>query len=69
MHRPRTYGAGRARFGIGHSMAIDPMGRVVKELDERVGSFVTTVDAETVERAHQEVPVLASRKLRAMVPD
>lgn len=56
------------RFGIGHSMAITPMGQVVEELDEKVGSFVITVDTETVERARQVVPVLATRKLSVVAP-
>lgn len=51
------------RFGIGHSMAIDPMGQVVELLDESVGSFVITVDTDSVEKAREVVPVLATRKL------
>jgi predicted amidohydrolase len=56
------------RFGIGHSMAIDPMGRIVQELDERVGSFLVTVDSDSVARARAVVPVLATRRLGVGVP-
>ncbi|NVM99861.1 carbon-nitrogen hydrolase family protein [Arthrobacter sp. SDTb3-6] len=56
------------RFGIGHSMAINPLGQIIEELDDKVGAFVVTVDTETVEQARQIVPVLATRKLGIVVP-
>lgn len=50
-------------FGIGHSMAVDPMGRIVEELGSGPGEFRVTVDHESVDRAREVIPVLAGRRL------
>lgn len=51
------------RFGVGHSMAISPMGDVVEELDGTEGYLTITVDTDAVTAARATVPVLANRRL------
>jgi deaminated glutathione amidase len=49
-------------------MLIDPMGRVVTELDEAQGEFLAEIDAAAIEAARATMPVLANRRLTNRPP-
>lgn len=53
--RRRTYG---------HSMIVDPWGRVVKELVEGAGVVLTRLDPAVTEEVRQRMPVWEHRRLR-----
>ncbi|HVV20857.1 MAG TPA: carbon-nitrogen hydrolase family protein [Pseudonocardiaceae bacterium] len=53
----------KAPTGIGHSLVADPYGRVVAALDEAPGLLVVDVDPRLVDKARQEIPVLANRRI------
>lgn len=55
--------SGRAPTGIGHSIAVDPYGTVVGELDAAPGVLVVDVDPGEAAMARRDLPVLANRRL------
>lgn len=55
--------SGRAPTGIGHSLAVDPLGRVVGSLDAGPGLLVVDVDPAAADAARRDLPVLANRRL------
>jgi predicted amidohydrolase len=63
---PATVGRpvnGRAPTGIGGSVAVSPVGAVVRQLDREPGLLVVDVDLEEVDRVREQLPVLANRRL------
>jgi predicted amidohydrolase len=52
-----------APTGVGHSMVVDPYGRVRERLGAEPGILVVDVDEAEVERARKDIPVLANRRL------
>lgn len=46
----------------GHSMLVDPWGKVVKQLDENEGYFIENIDFEYVEKVREELPMLKQRR-------
>ncbi|GAA2661625.1 MULTISPECIES: carbon-nitrogen hydrolase family protein [Actinosynnema] len=55
--------AGSAPTGVGHSLAVGPMGGVVAELGAEPGVLVVDVDVAAVAKAREVLPVLANRRL------
>jgi predicted amidohydrolase len=53
----------KAPTGVGHSMAVDPYGRVVARLGAEPDLLVVDVDADVVAAARRDIPVLANRRL------
>lgn len=49
-------------FGVGHSVAVDPLGRVMAELGEDAGQLALTVDVGAVRKAREVLPVLELRR-------
>ncbi|OLR64348.1 carbon-nitrogen hydrolase family protein [Peptoniphilus porci] len=47
----------------GHSMIVDPWGKVIKQLDEKVGYFIEEVDLNYVIQVRDELPMLNQRRL------
>ena len=47
----------------GHSLVIDPLGKVVFEADAQEGVSVVTIDLEAVESVRGQIPVFADRRL------
>jgi len=63
---PATTGvetAGAAPTGIGHSMVVDPFGTVHASLGAAPEVLVVTIEPQLVEKARQQIPVLANRRL------
>lgn len=56
-----THADGRATYG--HSLIVDPWGRVVAEVDEGNGVAVAEIDPGRVERLRREFPALENRRL------
>jgi deaminated glutathione amidase len=54
-----------APTGIGHSMVVDPFGRVVVELGAEPELVVVDIDPDEVDRARAALPVLANRRALA----
>ncbi|ROP40929.1 carbon-nitrogen hydrolase family protein [Saccharothrix texasensis] len=54
---------GGAPTGIGYSTVASPLGEVVGQLAGEPGMLLTEVDAESVTRARNALPVLANRRL------
>ena len=46
----------------GHSILTDPWGRVVKELDEKEGILLETIDLEHEDAVRQQLPLLKHRR-------
>ena len=51
------------RRTYGHSVIIDPWGRVVAELDEGTGVIVADIDPERIAQVRRELPALEHRRL------
>lgn len=49
--------------GIGHSLAVDPYGRVCGRLGAAPGLLIVDVDPAVVDQARRDIPVLANRRL------
>lgn len=47
----------------GHSMIVDPWGKVIKQLDEKIGYFIEEVDLDYVIQVRDELPMLNQRRL------
>jgi predicted amidohydrolase len=47
---------------IGHSMVVDPFGRIIAEMDERQGLEVVDLDPEFVKEVREKLPVLKNRR-------
>ena len=46
----------------GHSIVVDPFGKVLNELDDKEGIFVIDIDLDTVEKARNTIPIIKNRK-------
>jgi deaminated glutathione amidase len=53
---------GRARETYGHSIAIDPWGRVLSDAGESVGVTHVTLDLDAVSEARAKIPSLANAR-------
>jgi predicted amidohydrolase len=47
---------------IGHSMVVDPFGRIILDMDEREGLEVVDLDVATVREVRQKLPLLQNRR-------
>ncbi|HWO43849.1 MAG TPA: carbon-nitrogen hydrolase family protein [Candidatus Eisenbacteria bacterium] len=47
---------------IGHSMAVDPFGRTIVEMDEREGFELVTIDPAMVRNVREKLPLLKNRR-------
>ncbi len=56
-----THPDGRSTYG--HSVIVDPWGKVLGELEEGSGVVVAPVDLDRVERLRKEFPALVNRRL------
>ncbi len=54
---------GRERRNYGHSMVVDPWGRVVAEAPDGVGVTFAELDLETIQRTREILPALRHRRL------
>lgn len=45
----------------GHSLAVDPFGRVLNEMDEQPGVQITRIHLPLVEEIREQLPLLKSR--------
>jgi predicted amidohydrolase len=46
----------------GHSMLVDPWGRVVESLDEKEGIIIAEIDQDRLEQVRNELPLLKHRR-------
>lgn len=46
----------------GHSMVVSPWGNIINEMDEKEGYIVSELDLSLVEKAREELPLLAHRR-------
>lgn len=53
----------KTRESFGHSMAIDPWGKVIRDLDVNEGAFDVTLDASMVERVRAKMPCERHRRI------
>ncbi|MGI8768079.1 MAG: carbon-nitrogen hydrolase family protein [Propionibacteriaceae bacterium] len=56
-------GSGSAPTGIGHSLLVDPLGRVLNELGSAPEMMIIDLDLNVVECTRTALPVLKNRKL------
>jgi predicted amidohydrolase len=49
-------------LAYGHSMLVDPWGKIVKSLDAGEGLFVAEIDIKRLERVRSELPLLKHRR-------
>ena len=62
------FGTSDARDGnaayraYGHSIAVDPWGKVLGMLDEKPGILVTGVETKKIREAREQIPVLSARR-------
>jgi predicted amidohydrolase len=69
---PETIGRqpiGTAPSGIGHSMAVSPLGEVRARLGAEPGLLVVDIEPDQVRTARAAVPVLANRRFATTAPD
>ena len=60
---PAQHGAHSAnRASYGHSLIVDPWGKVIAELPQGDGYVIASVDSEEVHRIRREVPSLANQR-------
>ena len=57
------------RESHGHSMLVDPWGRILSKLDEHPGELISEIDASMVEDVRRRLPVLNHRRFRTGLPD
>ena len=57
------------RRTYGHSLIVDPWGKVLGELEQGSGVVVAPVDLERVARLRREFPALANRRLSGAESD
>lgn len=57
-------GGRKTRF-FGRSMAVDPYGDVLEELDDKEGIMVANIDLDRIEKVREHMPVLLDRKPEA----
>ena len=50
------------RESYGHSLIIDPWGKIVAEIEDGDGYAIATVDSQAVAQVRQEIPSLANRR-------
>jgi len=43
---------------FGHSLVCNPLGRIINELDEKPGYFITDIDIESIERTRAILPIV-----------
>ena len=55
----------------GHSLIVDPMGRVIEQLDNKEAIIIQDLDLSLVEQARQQLPLLKHRRkdIYALNPD
>ena len=46
----------------GHSIAVDPWGRILTQMDEKEGIRIVELDLDYVDKVRQELPLLAHRR-------
>lgn len=46
----------------GHSILVDPWGKIIKHMDEKEGSMVHEIDLEQVKKVREELPLLKHRR-------
>lgn len=46
----------------GHSMIVDPWGKIIQEADENEGIIYAELDFEEIEKVREEIPVLTQRR-------
>lgn len=46
----------------GHSILCDPWGKILKELDEKEGMWIQTIDLEETDRVREQLPLLQHRR-------
>lgn len=61
-----THADGRSTYG--HSLIVDPWGRIVDEVDEGNGVAVANIDPERVAKLRREFPALDNRRLNGRHP-
>jgi predicted amidohydrolase len=72
MADPLTVGRepiGKAPGGVGHSMAVSPLGEIRGRLGAEPGLLVVDIDTNEAEAARLTVPVLANRRFGSVFPD
>jgi len=42
----------------GHSLAVDPFGKIIKELDDKEGYFVVDIDLTLIDQARHSIPII-----------
>lgn len=47
---------------IGHSLAVDPLGRTLADLGEKEGLTIVEIDADLVQQTRQKLPLLENRR-------
>lgn len=50
------------RESYGHSLIVDPWGKIIAEVQEGDGFAIATVDSHIVDQVRQEIPALANRR-------
>ena len=60
---------GKAPGGVGHSMAVSPLGEVRDRLGAEPGLLVADIDLDEVRAARETVPVLANRRFDSVFRD
>jgi deaminated glutathione amidase len=61
-------GSGEARYTWGHSMILDPWGRIVARCDEGAGWATAAIDPAVTEKVRADMPVEAHRRLAVPAP-
>lgn len=57
---PSTDSFGNYNY-YGHSIIVNPMGEILKELDETTDAFMIDIDLKEVEKSRNELPILKNR--------
>lgn len=57
------------RASYGHSLVVDPWGRIVAEIEDGDGYALAEINPAEVERVRREIPSLANRRLVPLVSD
>ncbi len=61
---PQVEVSGTAPLGVGHSMVVDPLGRIVAEAGPDPQLLVVDLDRDRIAQARESLPVLANAAMR-----
>lgn len=55
-----------AYIAWGHTLAVSPWGKIIREMDEKQGYMINEIDLEEVKRVREQLPLLTARRIEIL---